>query len=80
MPDTLLYSDGIAEATAENDEEYGSDRLTQAIRSARHLDPIAVVDRVFSDVNGFSAVSPPIDDQTLVVVKRRVTDPEEIPA
>jgi hypothetical protein len=50
------------------------------VRSARHLDPIAIVDRVFADVDGFSAVSPPIDDQTLGVVKRRVADPEEIPA
>jgi sigma-B regulation protein RsbU (phosphoserine phosphatase) len=76
----VLYTDGITEATDENDEEYGSERLTHVIRSARHLDPIAIVDRVFSDVNGFSIVSPPIDDQTLVVVKRRVADPEEIPA
>jgi sigma-B regulation protein RsbU (phosphoserine phosphatase) len=76
----VLYTDGITEATNENDEEYGSDRLTHVVRAARHLDPIAIVDRVFSDVDGFSAVSPPIDDQTLVVVKRRVADPEEIPA
>jgi len=72
----VLYTDGITEATDENDEEYGSDRLTHT----RHLDPIAIVDRVFSDVDGFSVVSPPIDDQTLVVVKRRATDLEEIPA
>jgi sigma-B regulation protein RsbU (phosphoserine phosphatase) len=76
----VLYTDGITEATNENDEEYGSDRLTHVVRSARHLDPIAIVDRVFTDVDGFSAVSPPMDDQTLVVVKRRVADPEEIPA
>jgi sigma-B regulation protein RsbU (phosphoserine phosphatase) len=76
----VLYTDGITEATDENDEEYGSERLTHTVRAARHLDPIAIVDRVCSDVNGFSTVSPPIDDQTLVVVKRRAADPEEIPA
>jgi sigma-B regulation protein RsbU (phosphoserine phosphatase) len=76
-----LYTDGITEATGEPDgEEYGRDRLIHALRSARHLDPIAIVDRVFSDVEGFAAVSPPADDQTLVVVKRRAPEIEEIPA
>lgn len=77
----VLYTDGITEANGESDgEEYGRDRLIHALRTARHLDPIAVVDRVFSDVEEFTAVSPPADDQTLVVVKRRAPDIEEIPA
>jgi acetyltransferase-like isoleucine patch superfamily enzyme len=62
----VLYTDGITEATSDPDgEEYGSDRLIHALRTARHLDPIAVVDRVFSDVEEFTAVSPPADDQTI---------------
>jgi len=76
----VLYTDGITEAINEGDEEYGEDRLLRAVRTVRHLDPIAVVDRVFSDVDTFAAASPPIDDQTLVVVKRRASEPEEIPA
>ena len=77
----VLYTDGITEAASEPDgEEYGRDRLIHALRTARHLDPIAIVDRVFSDVEEFTAVSPPADDQTLVVVKRRAPDIEEIPA
>jgi len=77
----VLYTDWINEATSEPDgEEYGSDRLIHALRTARHLDPLAIVDRVYLDVEGFSAVSPPADDQTLVVVKRRAPDIEEIPA
>ena len=77
----VLYTDGITEATSEPDgEEYGRDRLIHALRTARHLDPLAIVDRVFSDVEEFAAVSPPADDQTLVVVKRRSPDIEEIPA
>ena len=62
----VLYTDGITEATGEGDEEYGRDRLMRAVRSVRHLDPIAVVDRVFVDVDEFSAATPPADDQTLV--------------
>jgi sigma-B regulation protein RsbU (phosphoserine phosphatase) len=77
----VLYTDGITEATSEPEgEEYGRDRLIHALRTARHLDPIAIVDRVFSDVEEFTAVSPPADDQTLVIVKRRAPDLEEIPA
>jgi serine phosphatase RsbU (regulator of sigma subunit) len=77
----MLYTDGITEARGESDsEEYGRDRLIHALRTARHLDPIAIVDRVFSDVDDFTAVSPPADDQTVVVVKRSVSEIEEIPA
>jgi sigma-B regulation protein RsbU (phosphoserine phosphatase) len=77
----VLYTDGITEATNEPDhEEYGLDRLIHALRTARHLDPLAIVDRVYSDVDDFTAVSPPNDDQTLVVVKRRIPEIEEIPA
>ena len=76
----VLYTDGITEAVDETDEEYGQERLIHSVRTVRHQDPIAVVDRVFSDVEEFSATSPPADDQTLVVVKRRASEPEEIPA
>jgi sigma-B regulation protein RsbU (phosphoserine phosphatase) len=77
----VLYTDGITEAISEPEgEEYGRNRLIHALRTARHLDPIAIVDRVFSDVEDFTTISPPADDQTLVVVKRRAPDIEEIPA
>ena len=76
-----IYTDGITEAEGEpDDEEYGRERLVRVIRKSRHLDPIAIVDRVFTDVEEFALTSPPADDQTLVVVRRRPTQPEEIPA
>ncbi len=75
-----LYTDGITEAEDGHDEEYGRDRLVRTLRNARHLDPLAIVDRIFSDVDDFAARSHPADDQTLLVVKRRPSDPEEIPA
>ncbi len=76
-----IYTDGITEAVGEpDDEEYGRERLVRVLRKSRHLDPIAIVDRVFTDVEEFALTSPPADDQTLVVVRRRPTEPEEIPA
>jgi sigma-B regulation protein RsbU (phosphoserine phosphatase) len=77
----VLYTDGITEATSDPDgEEYGRDRLIHQLRTARHLDPLPIVDRVFSDVEKYAAVSPPADDQTLMVVKRGVPEIEEVPA
>ncbi|HSO22556.1 MAG TPA: PP2C family protein-serine/threonine phosphatase [Chondromyces sp.] len=77
-----LYSDGITEAAGENGtgEEYGEARLIHLLRLVRHLDPIAIVDRVYSEVEAFASASPPADDQTLMVVKRRPAEPVEVPA
>ncbi len=77
-----LYSDGITEAAGANgaDEEYGEARLIHLLRHVRHLDPIAIVDRVYSEVEAFASASPPADDQTLMVVKRRPAEPVEVPA
>ena len=77
----VLFTDGITEAHEEaGSGDYGLDRLVRAIRSARHLDPLAIVDRICADVDAFSVASPPADDQTLVVIKRRPPKPEGIPA
>ena len=77
----LLYTDGIIEArSGQPDDEYGEHRLVRIIQSARHLDPVAIVDRLFGDVADFTDGAPAADDQTLVVVKRRTTKPEEAPA
>jgi sigma-B regulation protein RsbU (phosphoserine phosphatase) len=76
----VLFTDGITEATDGADEEYGVDRLIHVVRTVRHLDPIAMVDRIFSDVATFTNGGPLADDQTVVVIKRRVPEIEETPA
>jgi len=76
----VLCTDGVTEATADNDEEYGQERLIHAVRTVRHRDPAAIVDRIFNDVGAFAPQSPPIDDQTVVVLKRRIEALEEEPA
>jgi sigma-B regulation protein RsbU (phosphoserine phosphatase) len=75
--DTLvLFSDGIVEATRD-DEEYGDDRLLAVLRTARRLDPTAIVERVFADVADYQVETTPRDDQTLVVVQRVTSDGPE---
>lgn len=76
----ILFTDGLSEASEDGDEEYGIDRLIHTARKARHLDPAAMVDRIFTGVAEFSQRTPPEDDQTIVVVKRMLPDLEEAPA
>jgi sigma-B regulation protein RsbU (phosphoserine phosphatase) len=76
----VLYTDGITEAVASSDEEYGEDRLIHVAQAVCHLDPVAVVDRVFTAVAEYSGATTPADDQTVMVVKRRPTRPKELPA
>ncbi len=76
----ILFTDGLTEASEDGDEEYGIDRLIHIARTVRHLDPPAMVDRIFNDVAAFSQRTPPEDDQTIVVIKRMLPDLEEAPA
>jgi serine phosphatase RsbU (regulator of sigma subunit) len=73
----ILFTDGASEATEDGDEEYGIDRLIHVARTNRHLDPPAMVDRIFTEVADFSQRTTPEDDQTVVVVKRMLPEPEE---
>ena len=73
----ILFTDGASEATEDGDEEYGIDRLIHVARANRHLDPPAMVDRIFTEVADFSQRTTPEDDQTVVVVKRMLPEPEE---
>ncbi len=76
----VLFTDGVTEATADDDEEYGHERLIHSVRTVRHLDPAAIVDRIFTDVAEFSRQNPPADDQTVVVLKRQLPELKEEPA
>jgi len=79
--DTLvLFTDGVTEANDDNEEEYGVDRLIHTVRTIRHHDPAAIVDRIFTDVAEFSRGAPPADDQTVVVLKRQLPQLEGEPA
>jgi len=66
----VLFTDGITEACGTNDEEFGDDRLIEALRNSGSADVAAVVDRIFSDVGGFR-VGPVVDDATVVVAAFR---------
>lgn len=68
----VLYTDGITEARNSADEEYGTDRLLQCIKSNLSSKPEIIVNGILSDVKSFSGKTEQFDDQTLIVIKRSV--------
>jgi serine phosphatase RsbU (regulator of sigma subunit) len=67
--DTLvLYSDGITESFGDGEEEFGEERLIEALRRDRDLSPQALLPSIVHDVQQFS-VHEQHDDITLIVAK-----------
>lgn len=66
-----LYSDGITEAQDPFDEEYQEDRLIRSLRDRFAHGATAMADRVLADVARFRQARLPVDDMTLLIVRRR---------
>ena len=64
-----LYSDGITEATNEEYEEFGQERLEAIIRENSHKPSKEIAGIVIQAVNEFSASKEQFDDITLIVIK-----------
>ncbi len=67
----VLYSDGVTEARDPAGADYGEDRLTLSARRRHAECAEELTDALLRDVSGFRAGSPPADDLTLLVVRRR---------
>jgi phosphoserine phosphatase RsbU/P len=65
-----VYSDGFTEATNAEEEEFGLDRLQQALVDRVALPPRDLSDDLFREVLLFAQGVPQYDDQTLVIVRR----------
>ena len=67
----LFYSDGLIEAQDDRRTLYSEDRLKQVLLSAIHegSDAKALIERVFWDVERFSASVEQRDDRTAIVVR-----------
>jgi len=64
----LLYSDGVTEACAESDEEFGEERLIRYLREVRDLPPHALVETMVDEVTRFSR-GERRDDVTVVAAR-----------
>jgi hypothetical protein len=65
----ILYSDGIVEAMNPAREEYGEERLIQAIERGDHLDAAALRDAILVDVQAFVGGAAAHDDMTILVMR-----------
>jgi phosphoserine phosphatase RsbU/P len=69
--DTLLvYSDGLSEASNANSEQYGVERLSQALARHGTVAPDRLVAALVANWDGFRASAPRTDDWTVMAVRR----------
>lgn len=65
----VLFTDGISEAMNAADEEWGEDRLIEAISRCHDQPANGIIDSIVRGADGFVGSAPQHDDMTLVVVK-----------
>lgn len=67
----VLYSDGITEAQNPAGDEYKEERLIRSLRDHFEHGAGPMADNVLQDVVRFRQTRPPVDDMTLLIVRRR---------
>ena len=65
----VAYTDGISEAMNAADEEWGEERLMEAVRPNRAVAARALIGRLMVSADTFVAGAPQHDDMTLLVVR-----------
>ncbi len=69
----VIYSDGITEAMNEEEEQFGEEGLEPVIRENIELPAEQLIDRIVEAARAFAGEQPPMDDMTLLVIKRNET-------
>jgi sigma-B regulation protein RsbU (phosphoserine phosphatase) len=64
----VAYTDGVSEAMNAADEEFGEERLVEAVRSNRAVTARALIERLMTSADRFADGAPQHDDMTLLVV------------
>jgi len=67
----VLYTDGITEALDPSGDEYQEERLIGSLRDHFEQGADAMAEGVLRNVAGFRQGRPPVDDMTLLIVRRR---------
>jgi sigma-B regulation protein RsbU (phosphoserine phosphatase) len=65
----LLFSDGVSEAVNPEGEEFGDQRLVDAMLESRREEPQALLDILFARAKTFAGKSPQTDDMTALIVR-----------
>ena len=66
----LIYTDGISEASPNEEDEFGEDRLIEAVRDGRQRSADEILEAILSQVQTFSH-GEQADDMTLIVARGR---------
>jgi sigma-B regulation protein RsbU (phosphoserine phosphatase) len=66
----LLYTDGISEATNEQGQFYGEDRIVNKLLECRSENPKIITQLLLDDVQRFNSLGTQSDDKTIVTIKR----------
>lgn len=69
----VIYSDGITESVNEQDDEFGMERLVEIVAKYRTQGASRIRDRIDEAVGKFVGKAAPVDDMTLVILKRLET-------
>jgi phosphoserine phosphatase RsbU/P len=65
----VLYTDGVTEAMNRASEEYGRDRLVEAVRQCRHLGAREMIDFIHREVLNWTEGLGATDDVTFFIIK-----------
>ncbi len=71
----LLYSDGLTEAMNPAREQFGEQRLSEALARHARLDAAELTGGLFDEVHAFAAGAPMHDDLTVLALKRLELSP-----
>jgi serine phosphatase RsbU (regulator of sigma subunit)/anti-sigma regulatory factor (Ser/Thr protein kinase) len=66
----LLYTDGIVEATGDDDSLFEIERVKESLTASQKLTARETVDNLLREVSLFSGSRPPSDDRTMILVSR----------
>lgn len=71
-----LYTDGVTEATDEENQLYGTQQLLTALNCEKNISCQAVLEAVKNDINRFVGDAPQFDDITMLALELLVTPPD----
>ncbi|HSB09597.1 MAG TPA: SpoIIE family protein phosphatase [Blastocatellia bacterium] len=66
----VIYSDGITESINERDEEFDEERLVEVVRNNLGRSASGIRDRIDEALSRFVGTTAPVDDMTLMIIKR----------
>ena len=66
----FIYSDGVPDAVNVAGDEFGMDRLVDALREANDRSVDHIIDHLFARIDEFVGDAPQFDDITMMVVRR----------